>query len=250
MRERSWWGWGYTDAAVAGPELSELAARVGALLPLDGDITPVPTRPTLPPPRVRPPASLDSLVVATDADRAAHTYGKAYRDVIRALRGDVAAAPDLVAYPRTEADVEAVLDWAADYFVVPFGGGSSVQSGSPPLTHRLHETGLSQRIRHLLGEIDPHAYRFREVSRRERLGALGEKGQPVRRRLEHPALDDVQQTAFFSNPSSRTPSPPALVPSALLLSRQQHFQREILVRQHARDGDEFAEQILHSPSLR
>jgi len=79
---------------------------------------------------------------------------------------------------------------------------------------------------------------------------IGKKREPVSRRLEHLPLHDFQQTAFFSDPSSPAPSPPTVVPSALFLSCHQHFQREILVRHQARDGDEFAEQILHSPSLR
>lgn len=64
-------------------------------------------------------------------DRASHTYGKAYRDVIRALRGRLDAPPDLVAYPATEAEVVDVLDWAVsgDVAVVPYGGGSSVVGG-------------------------------------------------------------------------------------------------------------------------
>jgi FAD/FMN-containing dehydrogenase len=49
----------------------------------------------------------------------------------RALARDYASAPDVVAYPRDEVDVQAVLDWAgdADATVTPFGGGSSVCGG-------------------------------------------------------------------------------------------------------------------------
>jgi len=65
------------------------------------------------------------------AARAAHTYGKAFRDVVRALRGDLSNAPDVVAHPATEADVAAILDWAATAgaAVVPYGGGTSVVGG-------------------------------------------------------------------------------------------------------------------------
>ena len=45
-------------------------------------------------------------------DRAAHTYGKSYPDYVRALLGDYDCAPDVVAYPRNEAEVAAVIDWA------------------------------------------------------------------------------------------------------------------------------------------
>jgi alkyldihydroxyacetonephosphate synthase len=60
-----------------------------------------------------------------------HTYGKSYRDVVRALRGELATPPDVVAYPSDEGEVVAILDWAATVgaAVVPYGGGSSVVGG-------------------------------------------------------------------------------------------------------------------------
>jgi alkyldihydroxyacetonephosphate synthase len=94
---------------------------------------PVPslTELSLPPCRIGPPSSLGGYVSAAPEDRIRHTYGKAYRDVVRALCGDVTAAPDLVAFPRSEGDVVDLLDWAssAGVAVVPFGGGSSVVGG-------------------------------------------------------------------------------------------------------------------------
>lgn len=93
-RPRSWWGWGYTDAH---PDDAECAA-LGALLP--GTLA----RP-LPIPRVcdlaigrpgvKPPPALAHLVTDDPEARAAHAMGKAYRDVIRALRGRPAASPTL-----------------------------------------------------------------------------------------------------------------------------------------------------------
>jgi alkyldihydroxyacetonephosphate synthase len=82
-------------------------------------------------PRVMAPASL-SFCTSEHYDRAAHTYGKSYPELARGLACDYASAPDVVSYPRNEADVKAVLDWAAgaDATVTPFGGGSSVCGGS------------------------------------------------------------------------------------------------------------------------
>ena len=127
---RSWWGWGRVEDAVPDAE----CARLGALLP---GLPAYPLNPPqvtdleLPEPRVAPPASLAGCCSARPDDRAGHTYGKAYRDVVRALRGEVRHAPDLVAYPRTEAEVVDLLDWAggAGVAVVPYGGGSSVVGG-------------------------------------------------------------------------------------------------------------------------
>ncbi|MFJ7065731.1 FAD-binding oxidoreductase [Streptomyces sp. NPDC101115] len=129
-RPRSWWGWGYADAH---PDDAECVA-LGALLP--GTLA----RP-LPLPRVAglsigdpaatPPASLAHLVTADPEERAAHAMGKAYRDVIRALRGRPGRIPDLVARPTGDQDVADLLDWAGEnaVAVIPFGGGSSVVGG-------------------------------------------------------------------------------------------------------------------------
>jgi alkyldihydroxyacetonephosphate synthase len=65
-------------------------------------------------------------------ERAGHTYGKSFRDIWRALHRDFSHPPDVVALPRTEADVTALLDWCADARVaaIPYGGGSSVVGGT------------------------------------------------------------------------------------------------------------------------
>src|SRR5215472_15841442 len=85
-------------------------------------------------PRITPSASLAAICSTEPYDRAAHSYGKAYPDYVRALQGDFAPAPDLVAYPRSEADIAALFDWAgaAQAAVTPFGGGSSVVGGVEP----------------------------------------------------------------------------------------------------------------------
>ena len=129
-RTRSWWGWGWTELALTDEQCAYWAATIAGLpeRPL-----PVPSLDDLelPAPRVVPPASLAAITTTALDQRAGHTYGKGYRDVVRALHGRLDAAPDLVAHPATEADVVAVLDWAADagVAVVPYGAGSSVVGG-------------------------------------------------------------------------------------------------------------------------
>jgi alkyldihydroxyacetonephosphate synthase len=88
----------------------------------------------LPPPRLEPPSSLGSIC-ATDAyERALHAVGRGYRDIVRALRGRLDHLPDVVARPREEAEVEALLAWCADATAaaIPFGGGTSVVGGVEP----------------------------------------------------------------------------------------------------------------------
>ncbi|MER5811283.1 FAD-binding oxidoreductase [Streptomyces sp. NPDC002033] len=129
-RIRSWWGWGWADAH---PDDAECTA-MGSLLP--GTLArplPVPRVGDLRvgAPSVEPPRSLAHLVATDPADRAAHAMGKAYRDVVRALRGRPGRIPDLVARPVDDRDVADLLDWAGGrgVAVIPYGGGSSVTGG-------------------------------------------------------------------------------------------------------------------------
>src|SRR5438046_10560117 len=86
------------------------------------------------PPRVTPPASLAAFCTSERYDRLSHAYGKSYPDYVRAMLGDYDCAPDVVAYPRNEAEISAVMDWAGGVraSLTPFGGGSSVCGGVEP----------------------------------------------------------------------------------------------------------------------
>ncbi len=134
-RKRSWWGWGWEDEAIPREQLERMAGggRTAAMVGPDAVILDPPpiSDLALRAPRVQPPAALQEWCSTTAEDRVGHTFGKAYRDVVRALRGDVRNAPDVVAFPRNEADVVSVLDWcaSANLAAVPYGGGSSVVGG-------------------------------------------------------------------------------------------------------------------------
>ncbi len=129
-RRRSWWGWGWEDQALTDQECVSFGAQIPGLpesplpIPSVADLD-------LPAPRIRVPGSLAHAMADDPSARASHAYGKAYRDVVRALNLRLDSAPDIVAHPATEDDVVDVLDWAAheDVAVVPYGGGSSVVGG-------------------------------------------------------------------------------------------------------------------------
>ena len=69
---------------------------------------------------------------------------------MRAFARDFANAPDLVALPKSEADIAAVLDWAsgAKVAVIPFGGGSSVVGGVEPAVGDSYAGAVSLDMRH------------------------------------------------------------------------------------------------------
>jgi alkyldihydroxyacetonephosphate synthase len=126
------WGWGYEDEQPSPGALraaaAEIVARLGFGFP-DPE-APVPLEAVdLRPPRLAvPPARWAG---AGAHERVRHHYGRSYRDVVRGFRGDFPHPPDVVAAPRDEGEIEAVLAWAqdADAAVVPYGGGTSVVGG-------------------------------------------------------------------------------------------------------------------------
>ncbi|MYW48570.1 FAD-binding oxidoreductase [Streptomyces sp. SID161] len=156
---RSWWGWGNVEDAVEGAELRALLDRVRALVPGDptGHEPPAVASLGIPAPRVTAPAALAALCSADPADRAAHAHGKAFRDVVRNLEGDLRHVPDLVARPRHERDVTDLLDWCGreGVAVIPYGGGSSVVGGVEPRCdgHRAVVTVDLERLDRVL-EVD------------------------------------------------------------------------------------------------
>jgi alkyldihydroxyacetonephosphate synthase len=133
-RRRSWWGWGWEDEALGSEELSKLAVAVAARLER-GDLTVVQPPELgdlgLPAPRVHPPASLASICSTDPYDRAGHSRGKSFRDVVRTVHGDLGQPPDAVAFPADEGQIAALLDWCSEAVLaaVPYGGGSSVVDG-------------------------------------------------------------------------------------------------------------------------
>ncbi|MDP6351539.1 MAG: FAD-binding oxidoreductase [Alphaproteobacteria bacterium] len=134
VRRLKFWGWGYADEAVDEGEVAAVVAHVAGRLGA-GDLTPEPAPRlediVLRPPRLTPPESLAALCSIEPFDRVNHSYGKSYRDYVRTLNGDFPHPPDVVAFPRDEADIVDLLDWAGrhDAAVIPFGGGSGVVGG-------------------------------------------------------------------------------------------------------------------------
>jgi alkyldihydroxyacetonephosphate synthase len=128
------WGWGFQEQRPSRTQVAELARLAGERLGFEpGEIEDgVPLDAVeLPAPRIAAPDRLAEVLTDDTVERAAHTYGKAYRDIVRAFRGRYDNPPDLVARPRDEGEVEAVLDWAAgaNVAVIPYGGGTSVVGG-------------------------------------------------------------------------------------------------------------------------
>ena len=179
-RRRKFWGWGYEGEGLSGEELELLARLVASRFGLAA------IRPQDPPllseielrrPRVEPPPAIAAFCTTERWDRAEHTLGKSFHDLVRGLRHEYAHPPDLVAYPSDEAQLTAVLDWASDGGVaaIPYGGGSSVAGGIEPDVGERYGAAVSVDMRRM--------GRVLEIDRQSR-AALIEAG------VLGPALED------------------------------------------------------------
>jgi alkyldihydroxyacetonephosphate synthase len=175
QRRRKFWGWGYEDQGPTPTEQREIAERTAQRFGLSGlTLAPPPSESELAlrPPRIQPPDALAAIFSSTTYDRAGHSYGRGYRDVVRAFRREYANCFDLVAFPRDEADVVRVLAWCAETGVAatPYGGGSNVVGGVEPPAHGDYRGAVSIDLGnlHRVLEID-------RVSRAARIqaGVLG-----------------------------------------------------------------------------
>jgi alkyldihydroxyacetonephosphate synthase len=136
-RRRKFWGWGFEDQEPPRDQVEAAAAGARRHLGLSPAEVERPVRLEdieLRAPRIEPPAALGHLCTSEHYARVTHSYGKAYRDVIRAFRGEFGNPPDVVVRPADEADVERVLAWCeeAGAAAIPFGGGTSVVGGVEP----------------------------------------------------------------------------------------------------------------------
>ena len=107
--------------------------------------------------RLKKPSGFGDLFADDHYERVSHALGKAYRDVVRGFYGVFENPPDLVAFPRDESEIEAVLSWAEaeGAAVVPFGGGTSVCGGVEPRLGERPVVSMDLRRLDRVLEVDP-----------------------------------------------------------------------------------------------
>src|SRR5688572_3264497 len=125
-RRRSFWGWGDEESELDDAQREALGAMItsrfegcevrGLTPPRLDDLR-------LPAPRFTVSGPLAALFSHDPRERASHTYGKAFRDVVRGLEGDYRAAPDAVAFPASEGDLVRILDHCVSRGIaaIPYG---------------------------------------------------------------------------------------------------------------------------------
>ena len=153
-QRRKFWGWGYEDHGPSREQQEKIAQLLSARYGIRDIEVGAPPRLEelrLRQPRLSPPATLTHLCSTSPYDRAAHNYGKGFRDVVRAFQRDFSCPPDVVAFPRGEDDVRALLDWCAGAgaAAIPYGGGSSVVGGVEARLGDDYHGAVSIDLRHL-----------------------------------------------------------------------------------------------------
>jgi alkyldihydroxyacetonephosphate synthase len=133
-RVRSYWGWGYEDKFPREETRAAVAERLGAVFGKQpaGRALPTLEAAKMPEPRYSPPVELRGMGTTDKHERAVHTYGRGYRDLVRGFNGDFSAAPDWVFYPTEEQHLTALFRFCEKESIafIPYGGGTSVVGGT------------------------------------------------------------------------------------------------------------------------
>lgn len=151
--KRSYWGWGYDSFQFPEKSLQQYKATFRNLFQIKEfeNHQPVPVEQlSLRAPRFALPNAIEKICSSSNFDRASHSYGKAFRDVWRGFHGIFPNPPDYVAFPTTEEEVLALMEYASlnDISLVPFGGGSSVCGGVEPTQHGRYAGVISVDMKH------------------------------------------------------------------------------------------------------
>jgi len=159
--KRSYWGWGYSDFEVPQKNVDHFKTMMKSFLQIREFDPYLPKEVEdlgLRSPRFTLPSNLAEMCSASNYDRARHSYGKAYRDVLRGVQGHFPNPPDYVAFPKTEEDIIQLMKFATEngVAIIPVGGGSSVCGGIEPTENDRYAGVISVNMMHFnkILEID------------------------------------------------------------------------------------------------
>lgn len=139
MQKRKYWGWGYDSHTIATDALEVSLYALGQMLGRQSfEKKPIPQYTDLPKPKFTIPQYLQTFVSSSNEERASHSYGKAFRDIWRAVYEGFPNPPDYVAFPENEEHIIKLYDFASTHNInlIPYGGGSSVVGGIEPCSSK------------------------------------------------------------------------------------------------------------------
>lgn len=135
-QKRSIWTWGLVSEEPSDAQRRRHATQLSKRFGVEIIAQPIPSVESLQlrPPRLKAPSTISDFCYTDNYERALHSYSA--NDKGPAVFGIFLNPPDIVAHPRTENELEALLSWcdSEGHVVIPFGGGSSVVGGvTPPM---------------------------------------------------------------------------------------------------------------------
>lgn len=136
-QRRKYWGWGMEDTPIDHENLQRMVEKLKKQLNITAldKVEPIPLEDLkLRAPRFRLSQELHAFCSNETHARASHTYGKSFRDIWRGIHGQFDNPPDYVAFPKTEGEIAALMEFAqkSNISLIPYGGGSSVVGGVEP----------------------------------------------------------------------------------------------------------------------
>ncbi len=151
--KRKYWGWGNLNEKIDPAILSQYIVSLKTMFQVKEleDLQPIPINQlSLRSARFSLPKQFASFCTDAVAERAAHSYGKSFRDVWRGLHGQFDNPPDYVAFPKTEIQILEIMKFAEKEKIalVPFGGGSSVSGGVEPTKDNKYQGVITVDMRH------------------------------------------------------------------------------------------------------
>ena len=121
---RSFWTWGLQSDEPTEAQRRHHAGTLSERFGVEIVPPPIPRAKDLGlrSPRVSPPSSISEFCFTDNYERARHAYSNS--DIHPAVFGHFPNPPDLVAHPRNDKDLEAVLEWcsAKGHTAIPFWG--------------------------------------------------------------------------------------------------------------------------------
>ena len=132
-KKLKYWGWGYEENSLQGSETNDLLKALGEFGISGSERREFPKLDaiSLNEPKIKVPKSLQKICTTDKFERVLHTFGQSQPDSIRTFLNDFNNAPDLIAYPKNEADIFSLFDWCGEVgaALIPYGAGSSVVGG-------------------------------------------------------------------------------------------------------------------------
>lgn len=133
---RRWNGWGDDQFNLDIPEGGQefLESRIGKAKALN-DVSLDDVCAVVPESRLPGDPRIDSLIDTSAEARVRHARGQSLADWLALRGGHIGTFPDGVAFPNTNTDVRALLQYASDHdlHVIPYGGGTSVAGHINPI---------------------------------------------------------------------------------------------------------------------